>query len=490
MSARGALGWVAALVLAGSLARLGVVVAAQLAWPLDLRYETPNLCTVQVFRDGGNPYSPAVYDDAPFVLTQYAPLYLALVAALPEVPGRPFLVGRCVSTLAMLGVAALLFFAAGRRTSRAHAALAAGWFFLLHAALDHTSDFRVDALALLFSVGALVLLVERRRGAVPLAALLAAAAVATRQSSVAAAGAGLLTLWLTDRPAALRFGAWLAALLGGGAAVATLLSGRGFWFSLLAATSPLSSLEVFARQWGLMLGQPAFAALVAAALWAALASRGRRPLASSPWPAYALFSGGVLLLTSSTEGTHEGHFLEFGAALLFGLVFALGRRDEAPRPLPRAAGPAVLALCAAIAAHELLVTGLDAPGLVLPRGPSSEYERERCAAVRASLEAKGFPHRNVLSIGSTREAACVADRVCLSPAWVYDQLWTSGRLSTAPLVAALRRHAFDVVVVTTFIPFPAEAGSATPRATVLAAIAESYEGCGDDAFLRYFRPRR
>ena len=66
MSARGALDWVAALVLAGSLARLGVVVAAQLAWPLDLRYETPNLCTVQVFRYGENPYSPAVYDDADF----------------------------------------------------------------------------------------------------------------------------------------------------------------------------------------------------------------------------------------------------------------------------------------------------------------------------------------------------------------------------------------------------------------------------------------
>jgi len=481
--------WVAAAVLAGSLLRLGVVVAAQLAWPFDLRYETPNLCTVQVIRDGGDPYSPSTYAAAPFVLTQYAPAYLWLVAWLPSVPGRPFLVGRCVSVVAMLTVAALLFLVDGRGTQRALAALAAGWFFLLHATLAHTADFRVDALALALSIGSLVLLVGGGRWRVMLAALLCSLAVATRQSSVAAAGAGLVFLWLSDRRAALRFGGLVALLLGGGALAATLSWGEGFWFSLLAATRQPRSLELFATQWGLMLRQPAFLLVVVAGTWAAVTSLKQRPLQSSPWLAYALVSGAVLLVTSSTIGTHEGHFLEFGAALLCWLVFALGRRADARRDGRRVAAPAALLLCAAIAVHELVVIGTDAPGLALPSGPEAELTATRHASLRASFDARGIAHGDVLSLGSTRDAACVAERVCLSPAWLYDQLWTTGDLSHVPLLEALRRGAFDLVVVASSVPFPPQSESHRSRDEVLRAVAEFYDPLGEDAILRYFRRR-
>lgn len=481
---------IAALVLLGSLLRLGVVLATQLSWPFDLRYETPNLGTVQLIRDGINPYSPSVYADAPFILVQYAPLYLWLVAWLPSVPGQPFLVGRCVSVLAMLLAAALLFRADGRRTPRALAALAVGWFFLLHASLAHTADFRVDALALLLSVGSLVLLMSGGTARLLLAALLAALAVATRQSSVAAAGAGVVYLGLNDRRAGLRYGLLVALLLGAGALAATLGWGPGFWFNMLIATRPPRSLEVFTAEWGLMLRQPAYTVLLPIAGWLALRSRGSRPFATSPWLAFALLSGAVLLATSSTSGTHEGHFIEFGAALLFWIVFALGRRlDAGPSPRSGRAVVVALLLCAALAAHELIGTWTDAPGLPLPRGPEAAQVRARYATVGASLDARGVPHRNVLSIGGARDAACVAERVSLTPAWTYDQLWSTGHLSTAPLVAALQRHAFDVVVVTTSVPFPPEPDAGTPRAEVLRAVAASYEPLGEDSILRYFRPR-
>src|SRR6185436_19396618 len=93
------LGWVL-LALAG--ARFAVVVAGQLAWPLDLEFETLQLRTVRVIESGRNLYGAETYADLPFVFSVYTPLYHLLVAALPEVAGRPFLVGRLVALGAML----------------------------------------------------------------------------------------------------------------------------------------------------------------------------------------------------------------------------------------------------------------------------------------------------------------------------------------------------------------------------------------------------
>ena len=51
--------------------------------PFDLVYETPNLSTIMLIKEGINPYDPAVYDALPFVITPYTPLYHYLVASLP-----------------------------------------------------------------------------------------------------------------------------------------------------------------------------------------------------------------------------------------------------------------------------------------------------------------------------------------------------------------------------------------------------------------------
>jgi len=104
--------------LALALGRLAVVVTGQLTFPLDLEFETLQLRTVRVIESGANPYGPETYASLPYVFSVYTPLYHLLVAALPEVAGRPFLVGRLLALGATLLVApgfALLYFLQQRR---------------------------------------------------------------------------------------------------------------------------------------------------------------------------------------------------------------------------------------------------------------------------------------------------------------------------------------------------------------------------------------
>jgi hypothetical protein len=77
--------------------RFANVAYHQLYFPFDLCFETPNLATIKLIKDGWNPYSPDVYNGMPFILTMYTPLYHDLVALLPVARSNPFFYGRLVS---------------------------------------------------------------------------------------------------------------------------------------------------------------------------------------------------------------------------------------------------------------------------------------------------------------------------------------------------------------------------------------------------------
>lgn len=81
----------------------------QLSFPFAMSFETPNLATVKVIKDGRNPYSPDVYNAMPFVLTMYTPLYHYFVAQLPIHSGNPFFYGRLVSLICVVACALLCF---------------------------------------------------------------------------------------------------------------------------------------------------------------------------------------------------------------------------------------------------------------------------------------------------------------------------------------------------------------------------------------------
>jgi len=107
--------------------RIVSVARNQLPARHDLAYEGPQVATIQLLRQGVNPYSPEVFNEIPFTMTFYTPLYHGVVALLPE-SRNIFLLGRIVSLgcMACAGCCIVLF---GRPDGRAWALLAAACFF-------------------------------------------------------------------------------------------------------------------------------------------------------------------------------------------------------------------------------------------------------------------------------------------------------------------------------------------------------------------------
>jgi hypothetical protein len=474
------LGWA---LLAVSAVRFGIVVAGQLAWPLDLEFETLQLRTVRVIESGLNPYGPETYADLPFVFSVYTPLYHLLVAALPEVAGRPFLVGRLLALSAMLAVAASLFVVDGRRTKPGLAAFACGWFLLLWPVTGHSAYMRHEPLGLLCSAAALLLLARGGRRAAAGAAVCCLLALGFKQSYVAPLLAGLLYLPLARRFGELRvFGGVLVGLGAAGAAAATWLWGPGFWYCTTAGTVDVWSGAQFALAWAEMARQPAFVALlVLAALVAlAVARRGAAALKESPYPVFVLVALVLLLATVGKVGSHTLYFYELILALLMGLVFELGRAEPLPRWAPLA-GVALLAL----AVQDVATTGARRAILAWP-DPVTEVGRAWAADARAGLDQRVLEHPLALNLGPLRAVGSIVDDFCVNDALLYDRLFRTGRLSPEPLLAAVRRQAFDVVLVASQRPVPPPAGADDPMSAVLTAVDESYRLLGRDMVLQYF----
>ena len=474
------LGW-ALLALAG--ARFAVVVAGQLAWPLDLEFETLQLRTVRVIEAGRNPYGPETYADLPFVFSVYTPLYHLLVAALPEVAGRPYLVGRLLALGAMLLVAAGFFVVDGRRTRMGAAALACGWFLLLWPVAGHSAYMRQEPLGLLCSAAAVLLLARGGARAAAGAALCCLLALGFKQSFLAAPLAGLLWLALARRARELRVFAGVLVGLGGLAALgATLLWGRGFWFCTTAGTVDRWSGPLFVRAWAEMARQPAFVALalVAVLVAARAARRGAAALRDSPYPAFALVALVLVLATVGKVGSHILYFFELLLALLLWLAHELGRHPPPPRPA-LLAGLVVLAL----AAHDVATSASRRAILAWP-DPDNEPGLGYAEQTRAGLVEKGFEHPVVLNLGPLRAVGSIADDFCVNDALLYDRLFRTGRVSPEPLIAAVRRGAFDLVLLATKQPMPPLPGADDPMSRVVAAVAENYRLLGRDLVLQYY----
>jgi hypothetical protein len=167
-----------------TLARVLLVSAQQLDVPRDLAYESPIQRSVDVIREGSNPYDPKVYNDGPFVLTMYTPFYFWLTSLLPSPAANPFWTARAVAGLSMFLAAATVLLVLPRRETNHFTLLACSVIFLIGPVVKSTAVARNDSLGLLFSALAVVL-VARTKGsprALPLVAVLCCLAFWTKQS--------------------------------------------------------------------------------------------------------------------------------------------------------------------------------------------------------------------------------------------------------------------------------------------------------------------
>ena len=205
------------------------LVAATVAHPWPLEWMEGGVVeTALRLRDGGSIYPAPTVE---FVGYVYTPGYFAVVAAVSSIAGGDVVTARVVSLLATAGVLSIVGAYVRRDTGTWW--LAAGGIGILAASHGLAGFFlhlaRVDALALLLLLAAIVVLAHGRgaRSAIS-AGVVAAAAVLTKQSHVIAIVATITGLAFVDaRRAGIAAGVSGGLLLGSFAALGAATSG---WF--------------------------------------------------------------------------------------------------------------------------------------------------------------------------------------------------------------------------------------------------------------------
>jgi len=122
--------------------RMVSVSRAQLAAPYDLASEGPQLASIEVIRSGLNPYSLEVFDDYPFVLTFYTPLFYYVVNAFAG-QSPPVFAARVTSLTCMIA-AGLFPILLSLRRSLITGALASAVFFLFWPVTINAAFAKID----------------------------------------------------------------------------------------------------------------------------------------------------------------------------------------------------------------------------------------------------------------------------------------------------------------------------------------------------------
>lgn len=466
----------AAIVVAAllSVARWLYVTLAQLVVPFDLSYETGNLATIHVIRDGGNPYDPAIYADFPFVLSLYTPLLHYLVAALPQFASNAFLTGRIVTCLAMAGVALLIALGPQPR-SRWFALCSVGLFLGIWPVIMHSAYLRCDPLALLLSVAAVVVAHRGhgRAGAAFACGVLCALALTCKQSFVAASLTVAVWFALT-RPRC------LAPFVAGGALIAFpflalvygIWGGPGFWFSTVGALRQPMTLEQGFDVLALVLPQPLLCILYGAAVagsgWA-LRGPLRRYWLQAPYGLYFAASFVIFGVTIWRPGAGPNYVLESAAAAL--LLLTHLAREHGPLTTARRGRTGWLA--AIVLTICIADLGFATPTRYsLATGPSLQKRAAHYLRIKQELARLGFANPWVLNIFKQHMLYALNRRVSINDPHQYRKLWEGRLLSTDSLVSSLERQRYDVIMV------PARITAAThappPYDTILKAIYAHY----------------
>jgi hypothetical protein len=257
----------------------------------------------------GEPLYRWPLDHAPWVVTNYPPLYMALLAGLARIAGQSLLVcGRLLTATAALTCAFLLRSLAARIFRSETAGAVALVLFLLNPAVVIWSGYiRVDLVALAFALAAmhLVLVGAASPGELAAALLCLVAAAATKQTYlVAAPAACIVSLAQRSRFKAMLFGSAYALVLVGLLALAQWMTGGGFARHVLLANAnewnPGRALHLI--RWGIAAAAPSLLLLPN--------SRGL-PAAVLAF----LLAGVTMTLLGGKVGSHFNYLLEADVAL-------------------------------------------------------------------------------------------------------------------------------------------------------------------------------
>jgi hypothetical protein len=436
------------LIMAGSLYRLYNVTIYHLDAPHDLFFETHNLATIRSIQAGASIYNPHFYNDLPFIITIYNPLFHYLVAALPQNPANPFFTGRFVSLLATLLAALLLFLPGNFKRYPAIPLLAISCFFLIREPVRMAAYLQSDTLAMFFS-GLAVVCSEKACGntwRILLCAFLCLLAFSTKQSFFTATVTCLVFLFCNDRKNAILFSIVSTILFAGFALFAQKLWGNGYWFSCY--TSMLShemTLSVLLTVWSRMFGQPLFILLISSTILMsvyALKKQNAQVFRESPYLLYVVTSFLVLVAASGKRGADTNYFVEFILACLLWHVFlvrvfcpGLTRRFISLIPLTVLL---VFATLESTRTEPHLYSFTDQKKTAF-RQAVYEQAREEIKELRP-------PDDHFLNLNSPTAIYSLQSVAYVNDPFNYWLLWNSGLLDISALARAIETKYFSVIM--------------------------------------------
>ena len=370
----------------------------------------------------------------PYTVSNYPPLYPAVLSPLARIWGPALWYGRLLSALSVVAAAVFVGLILSALTGDRVAALVGGLVLLAFPPVSYwASLYRVDALALTLSLAGVWAVVRwpDARLAGPTAALLLVAAIYTRQSYGVAAPLAA-AVWIL-RSAAWRRALTLVGLTGGlGAAVFLALeiaTRGGFSFNIVAANLndyQAGSLAQYVTDvWTLMpVSLLAAAVFVLVAPWSGV----RSWWLVAPYVVGAVISG----TTIGKVGSNVNYLIELGA----GVGLALGALIAWARP--RRAIQAVLAL---LLAADLALVVLASP-----------YRTVTHVHLKQRDEA-----RRLLDVVHRAPGVVLADEdmgllpldgrpIAIQP-FEMTQLARAGRWDQRPFLDALERQAFAAILI-------------------------------------------
>jgi hypothetical protein len=189
----------------------------------------------------GEPLYPTDLTSSPYLISNYPPVYVLLNALFVAIFGPSLLIGRLIAVLSTLGCAVLIGLIirdCGENQPRLAILSGASIFLIMPYVLQWSTLFRIDMLALFFSLAGLYLVIKKplKNSSIILAALFFILAAYTRQSfGLAGPLAALIWTWTKDKKQAIRL--FLFYALGGIAIFGLLywLTEGGFFFHIITA---------------------------------------------------------------------------------------------------------------------------------------------------------------------------------------------------------------------------------------------------------------
>ena len=475
-----------------SIGRFTLISTRQLTHPVDVLNESPTVNTALLLNKGVNIYAQGTYDAPPFNLTMYTPLYFAVVSSVPGFSDFPFTTGRAVSLFFMICSLSLLVLPFRSRVGLLFGIVGIGWLLLFRPFLINAAFFRMQTMALFFSVCAVVVLRKNQPtfANIALAAFFAFLGVMSKQSYIAAPGASFLLLLWRNRPRAFQFAALFCALIGLSFYLLNEWSEGGFLWSILVAPRYSLSLDWFLDNFAKM-RTPAFNFLIVTSSLACY-SMMRVPTEGKfaehlqeSWRCrlsgiYFLTSWFWVLATIGKVGANPNYFIE----PLFSSVWLLLTwvNHQGKSPMGTMIGHYVLAALPVFFAWDAIVTRAGMQLFLPQMHPPKQFEH-----VRDEMQSLGIPPSpKILNLANHRISLSIGWDLHVNDTFWYAVLWNTRTLSNQSLVRAIDQGYYDLIVLKKGTR-PTSISDPTPLGEIHLKIFERYELKIDNYFAYYVR---